>query len=180
MDPIASYRRATDGAVAVMAAVAPEHLGRSTPCSEWSVQDLIDHLTGGTEYLLAGVEGRAPVPVIGSGIEQFRNGVAAVSAALAQPGALERTCPSPLGFEWPIAQAVMGTVMDLVVHTWDLATATGQTVALDPDLVASCIDTFLPHMPEHGRAAGIVGPAVPVADDAPDDVRLLAAMGRRA
>jgi hypothetical protein len=38
---------------------------------------------------------------------------------------------------------------------------------------------FLPQMPERGRAAGLVGPAVPVPDDASPQERLLAAMGRR-
>jgi uncharacterized protein (TIGR03086 family) len=180
MDPIALYRRATLAAADVLEAVRPEQLTAPTPCTEWSVQDLVDHLTAGTSYLLAGMQGRAPEPVSGSDATQFRDGVAAVLQALAEPGALERTCTSPLGFEWPIAQAVMGTVMDVLVHTWDLARATGQAVSLDPELVGFCVSTFLPDMPERGREAGIVGPAVPVAADAPDDVRLLAAMGRRA
>ena len=180
MDPTDLYRRATAAAGDVVDVVQPEQLASPTPCSEWSVQDLIDHLTSGTQYLLAGIEGRAPAPAVGSDATQFRAGAAAVVRALGQPGALERTCLSPLGFEWPIVQAVMGTVMDLVVHTWDVAQATGQTVSLDPDLVAFCVSTFLPDMPERGREAGIVGPAVAVADGAPEHVRLLGAMGRRA
>jgi hypothetical protein len=38
---------------------------------------------------------------------------------------------------------------------------------------------FLPDMPERGRAAGIIGPAVEMGDDASAQDRLLAAMGRR-
>ena len=69
--------------------------------------------------------------------------------------------------------------MDTLIHTWDLAVATGQDRTLDPALVDSCVAMFLPEMPERGRAAGIVGPAVPVPDDASPQERLLAAMGRR-
>lgn len=87
---------------------------------------------------------------------------------------------SPLGFEWPIGQAVMGTIMDTLIHTWDLATAIGLPVVLDAELVGICVEVFLPDMPERGREGGIVGPAVAVADDAPAHVRLLGAMGRRA
>lgn len=68
--------------------------------------------------------------------------------------------------------------MDILVHTWDLATATGQDATLDVDVVDACIALFLPAMPEAGRAAGIIGPAVDIGDDAPPQHRLLAALGR--
>lgn len=94
--------------------------------------------------------------------------------------ALERTSTSPLGTEWSGAEATAGTSMDLLVHTWDLATATGQPVDLDPVVVEACVRMFLPHMPEMGRAAGIVGPAVEVPADASAEQVLLGAMGRSA
>ena len=178
MAPIEMYEQAAQDAFAVASVVTAEQLDWPTPCSEWTVQDLLDHLTGGTQYLLSGIEGREPSPVADSDADTFKHGVQAVSAGLRQPGAMERFCRSPLGFDWPIAQAVMGTVMDLVVHTWDLATAIQQPVTLNPELVGFCVATFLPDMPERGRAAGIVGPATAVADDATADIRLLAAMGR--
>ena len=90
----------------------------------------------------------------------------------------ESTCMSPLGFEWPVGQAVAGTFMDALIHTWDLAQATGQDTALDPTLVDACIALFLPEMPERGREAGIVGSAVEVGPAASPQARLLGAMGR--
>ena len=142
------------------------------------MQDLLDHLTGGTEYLLAALEQRQPALRQGSTAADFETGVAAVLEGLAAPGALDRMCMSPLGFEWPVGQAVAGTFMDVLIHTFDLARATGQDERLDPELVEVCMAMFLPDMPERGRQAGIVGPAVPIGPDAaPQDV-LLAAMGR--
>ena len=47
-------------------------------------------------------------------------------------------------------------LMDILVHSWDLAVATGQPRALDAELVDACVATFPPDMPEHARAAGIV------------------------
>jgi uncharacterized protein (TIGR03086 family) len=88
-------------------------------------------------------------------------------------------CVSPLGFEWSVAEAKAGTFMDQLIHSWDLATATGQDTRLDAELVETCVEMFLPEMPERGRAAGLVGPAVAVAADASPQDRLLAAMGRR-
>jgi uncharacterized protein (TIGR03086 family) len=68
--------------------------------------------------------------------------------------------------------------MDNLVHTWDLATATGQDRHLDDELVEACVAMFLPDMPERGRAGGIVGRAVAVPAGAPAQDRLLGAMGR--
>ncbi len=173
------YRVATGRAIAVAEAVQGEQLGSPTPCAEWTVQQLIDHLVGGTEYLLSAMQGREPAQPSGSTGADYRHGVANVLDALRVPGALERTCIAPLGFEWPVAQAVAGTFMDVLIHTWDLARATGQNDKLDPDLVDACTAMFLPEMPERGRAAGIFGPAVEVGDDATAQDRLLAAAGRR-
>lgn len=50
--------------------------------------------------------------------------------------------------------------MDQLVHTWDLAVATGKERMLDPELVEAVVATFLPHVPDVGRSAGIVGPAI--------------------
>ena len=155
IDPVALYRAATARASAVAAQVRPDQLTDPTPCREWAVQNLLDHLVGGTEYLLAAVEQREPKAPSGADAADFTTGVDAVLAGLEEPGALDRTCMSPLGFEWAVGQAVAGTFMDVLIHTWDLARATGQDATLDEPLVEACIAMFLPDMPERGRAAGV-------------------------
>ena len=179
LDAVALYRAAADRAVAVADAVRPDQLRFPTPCTEWTVQQVIDHLVGGTDYLLSAATGRE----VGqrehaTTAADYRRGVAEVLHAIALPAAMERTCTSPLGFEWPVSQAVAGTFMDVLIHTWDLAHATGQDEKLDPSLVKACSAMFLPDMPERGRAAGIIGPAVEIGEDASPQDRLLAAMGR--
>ena len=173
------YRAATARAVAVAEAVDATQLDSPTPCSEWTVQQLIDHLIGGTEYLLAAVDGREPTPLTRTSSADYRCGVDQVLEALQRPGAMQRTCLSPLGFEWPVSQAVAGTFMDVLIHTWDLARATGQDERLDAGLVEACAAMFLPETPKRGREAGLIGPEVAVGDDASPQDRLLAAMGRR-
>jgi uncharacterized protein (TIGR03086 family) len=140
----------------------------------------MDHVVGGTEYLLASIEERPPVARAGTTVDDLEHGLARVLDALADQSVLTRTCASPLGFEWPIAQAVAGTFMDNLVHTWDLATAIGLSPDLDAELVDACVAMFLPDMPAHGRAAGLVGPEVVVGVDATPTQRLLGAMGRQA
>ena len=178
-NPVMLYRAATDRAVAVVEAVRRDQLGWPTPCSEWTVQQLIDHLVGGTEYLLAATSGRPPADSVGATIGDYRRGVQQVLAAVAQPGVMERICRSPLGFEWPVGQAVAGTFMDVLIQTWDLARATHQDERLDPVLVEACTAMFVPEMPRRGREAGIIGPEVPAGADASAQDRLLAVMGRR-
>jgi uncharacterized protein (TIGR03086 family) len=178
-DRVALYAAASARAVAVAAEVRPDQLGDPTPCSAWSVQDLLDHLVAGTDSLRSAMLGTAPQPRAGTTAAEYRAGVEACVDGLRDPGALTRTCLSPLGFEWSVLDAAGGTFMDVLVHTWDLAVATGQDATLDPALVEACTALFLPEMPERGRAAGIIGPAVEVPAEAPAQDRLLGALGRQ-
>jgi uncharacterized protein (TIGR03086 family) len=179
MDPVMLFSKATARGCDVMVGVSADQLALPTPCAEWSVQDLIDHMVGSTEYLRAALGGREPVPVTGATVNDYQAGRAEVLAGLVEPGALERTCRSPLGFDWTIEQATAGTFMDNLIHTWDLATATDQDPALEAELVEMCIAMFLPDMPERGRAGGLIGAEVMVGADATAQDRLLAAMGRQ-
>jgi uncharacterized protein (TIGR03086 family) len=176
--PVELYREASRRALAVVEGVTPGQWGDPTPCTEWDVRTLVDHLVGGAAYLLAAMRGREPQPVTGASAAGYRALLDEVREAAADPAALARVCMSPLGFEWTAAEAFAGTFMDTLVHTWDVATATGQDATLDAGLVEACSALFLPDMPERGRAAGIVGPAVAVGPDASPQDRLLAAMGR--
>lgn len=178
-DPVELYRRATARAVDVAYGVRPDQLASSTPCSEWTVQDLLDHLVTGTVYLAAALGSDPAGPPTPGTAPDLALGVERCLAQMADPVALAHRSDSPLGFEWSGVEATAGTFMDVLVHTWDLATATGQDAALAPDLVAACTDMFLPGMPDQGRQAGIIGPAIDVAPDASPQDQLLAAMGRQ-
>lgn len=179
--PAQLYRQATTRVVEIARGISPDQLGLTTPCAAWTVQDLLDHLVGGTRYLGAalGAGGADAEPPVGATAENLAAGVAECVERLADPAALEHRSASPLGFEWSGLEATAGTFMDVLIHTWDLATATGQDHGIDPALAEACVAMFLPDMPENGRAAGIVGPAVAVPADAPALDRLLGAMGRQ-
>ena len=82
-DPVDLYRRATARAIDVARRVEPDQLKDPTPCSAWNVQDLLDHMTGGTEYLLAALEQREPAPRQGATAADFEVGVSAVLDGLA-------------------------------------------------------------------------------------------------
>ena len=67
---------------------------------------------------------------------------------------------------------------DILVHTWDLARATGLDETLDPDEVHSLYEGMQP-MDEALRQSGHYGPRVPVPDDADEQTKLIAFTGRR-
>ena len=83
----------------------------------------LTHMIGGTDYLggILGIEPGAARADDGG----YRDAVAQCVEALHAPGALDRRCMSPAGFEWSVAEATAGTAMDQLVHTWDLAVAIG-------------------------------------------------------
>jgi len=175
--PVELFEAATSLTLARLHGVAPDRSTDPTPCAQWDVQALIDHIAGGPAYLLGALG--EPVEVSGADASTYAQLRERCLAALRRPGADAARCVSPLGFEWSVTEAAAGTFMDQLVHTWDLAVATGQDTRLDPRLVEACVAMFLPDMPERGRAAGLIGPAVPVPADASAQVRLLAAMGRQ-
>ena len=177
LEPVELFERAAANAAAMVEGVGPDQRGLATPCSEWDVAALIDHMGGGTTYLLTAL-GRDGAPP-SAGADAYRRQVARCVDALREPGALELRCMSPAGFEWSVGEAAVGTAMDQLVHSWDLAVAIDGDRSLDPELVETVVAMFLPQMPEIGRQAGIVGPEVMVPAGASAQDRLLGAMGRQ-
>ena len=174
MDPIEMFERAASRAAMLARSVDASQSSQATPCSQWDVSALLHHMAGGCDYLLAAVGG-GPSP---TKPWPDQEAVESCVAALREPGALDRRCMSPAGFEWAVAEAAAGTAMDQLIHTWDLAVAIGQDRRMDPELAEAIVEMFLPQMPEIGRQAGFVGPEVAVSAGAPAAHRLLAAMGR--
>jgi uncharacterized protein (TIGR03086 family) len=99
-------------------------------------------------------------------------------AAVAQPGALDRTVHLSFG-DTSGQEYILQLTADLAIHGWDLARATGQDDALDPGAVA----LMLPWTEANAdllAASGMFGSPIDTAPGAPDDVRLLGMLGRRA
>lgn len=176
MDPVVLFERAAGDAATMVGQVRPDQWHAATPCTEWDVEALVTHMSGGFGYLESALGGEASSVALDE--SSYRAAMQQCLTHLREPGTLERRCQSPAGFEWSIAEAVAGTAMDQVVHTWDLAVAIGAGRQLDGDVVEACVAMFLPDMPAIGREAGFVGPEVPVAVGAPAQDVLLGAMGR--
>lgn len=97
--------------------------------------------------------------------------------AVLGPAALARPVSLPWGGEMSLREFVARYPLEIVVHAWDLAQATGQAAVLDPGVVRGALETAR-QFAAAGRAAGLIGPECGVADDAGDLPRLLAIFGR--
>lgn len=124
-------------------AVRPEQWSWSTPCTEWDVRQLVNHMTrGNLNYvrLLAGGTSAEflrlrDVDALGTDpLGAYTRSVRECAEDFAKPGALRRTLDYPLG---PVTgqQALAVRTADSTIHTWDLARAVGVEDTLNTSLV---------------------------------------------
>lgn len=84
----------------------------------------------------------------------------------------------PVACGHPEARFLERYPIEILVHTWDLARATGQAAGLDAGLVRDALGPARQFAPVP-RMSGLIGPECAVAGDADDLTRLLAIFGRR-
>ena len=140
MDALELHGRALDLAAKVVAGVRPEQMMRPTPCPEWDVRAVMNHIVGGNRMFKAFALGEEPPPR-GAGIDLVGNdpaGAYTTTAAASRrawrtDGALERMMTLPIG-TLPGSVVVGMHGFDHYVHAFDIASATGQLDKLDDEL----------------------------------------------
>lgn len=178
-DPFGDFDRAAAAAGGIVDRIGVERFGDPTPCSEWDVRQLLDHLIGGTTHFHALLTGGARAEV--SSAEPavaFREALAALRAEFASADGLTREVGTSFGTQSGATLMHMRTT-EMIVHGWDLAKATGQSTDLDPEVAQRCLDVFRRVRGGNRRADGMFGAPQPVADDAPPADQLAAYAGRR-
>jgi uncharacterized protein (TIGR03086 family) len=158
-----------------------------TPCDEWSVRDLLNHVVGGnimTVKLLDGAtkeEARAAFgeDVLGDDpLGAVRKSNAAASAAM-RAADLSVIVDHP-AMQMPGAQLLNFRTGDLILHSWDLARAIGVDETLDQGPVEYVWEALQPMAPMIGQVGVFgTGPSGDVPADAPLQQRLLDLTGRR-
>lgn len=157
-----------------------------TPCAEWDVRALVNHVVGEAAWTVPLLEGRT-VADVGGDLDGDLLGatpVAAWSTARdAARAAVSRTPPEQtvhLSFgDVAAAEYLRQLTADYVVHSWDLATAIGASDRFEPSLVEAVLAWFEPIEPAY-RAAGAIAERVPLPTEADPQMRLLAMFGRDA
>jgi uncharacterized protein (TIGR03086 family) len=174
------FRRINATFAARIAAVAPDGWSRPAPCSEWVARDVVRHLVDWVPSVIAraGVEFPAAPSVDDDPASAWSAVSDALQGALDDPQtAARRFDVGPPG-EMSVEDAIDRLVTsDVLVHTWDLAVATGQDRAIDESMAAAMYDGMLP-LDDMLRASGHFGARVQIADDADVQSKLIAFTGR--
>jgi uncharacterized protein (TIGR03086 family) len=176
-------RRVIDLTTGVIANIGVDQLSNQTPCAEWAVSDVLDHITNGAAMFAMSV-GPASVPDdlmarVKAGGDYEANWKAATAAAMAsaaQPGALEKTVTLPFG-EMTAGAFLNYVIFDLTTHATDIARATGQSIA-DTALLETALEVGRRTVGPQLRQPGVFDPEQPVPADAPVIDRLQAFAGR--
>jgi uncharacterized protein (TIGR03086 family) len=190
MDSADHMRQSIDLAVATIRDTEPARFGDSSPCVDYAVRDVVNHLAFG--FLLAHRSGaREPWDPSWSGEERTPylvglpeeewaracEGAAAAAARVwAEPSAWEGEAGMG-GAAMPAAAIGSMMTAEFAVHAWDLAVATGRSLDVPDALGAVVLEGVLAMAPA-GRDGGWFGAEVAVPSAAPAFERALAASGR--
>ncbi len=157
-----------------------------TPCSEWDMHQLLNHVVYGTVWVAPILDGKTMAEVgdrydgdlLADGVlAAYDAASGSAQAASRAPGVLERVCHISRG-DMPGAAYLSIMFNDVLIHGWDIAKATGQDTTLDPELVEA---SYALYGPRRGSLAGrAFAKEVGVPDGASLQTRLLAIVGRQA
>jgi uncharacterized protein (TIGR03086 family) len=186
------FRRAADGFQQRIEAV-PAHAWESqSPCPNWTARDVVGHVVNEARRVVATVHNREPEPLHGVAVaamgrlpELAANADLAaawaqvsadMTAAIDDPGCRQVALPTPVG-PLPFADSLEALPEDVLIHTWDLARATGGDERLDPEIVAHVYEHFKP-MDEALRQPWAFGPKVTPPANADLQAEFLCFVGR--
>ena len=185
-NPVELYEGAVQYMRPILAGVMPDQLGGPTPCTEWSVQQLITHNIKTQQRVHSYLTVAAPVDNMSVGeplppegaLAAWEAGVAQLLEAIKGPDFLDRLVSHPRFGEMPGREVIMLPFTDLLIHKWDLAKATNQDVSLDSSLAEACYNGLI-QVIEGRRDPQLFGPGVTVPISASIQDKLLALTGRK-
>ncbi|MBC6450256.1 TIGR03086 family metal-binding protein [Actinokineospora xionganensis] len=180
MDIRALDRRAVEVTGGIIDRLTDEQLDLASPCSEWTVRGVIEHMVGNNHGMLAKLTGQAPPAEVSPAADpraNFRKTAEAFLAAFASDEAQEASFEL-LGVERTGAVAQSVHFADVLVHAWDIASAAGIDLRYDEDLAEAAVKVVSRFPEELWGPGGAFAARLPVAEDASAQDRLLALTGR--
>jgi uncharacterized protein (TIGR03086 family) len=167
-----------------IAAVRPSDLSAPTPCTEWNLRQLLNHMLGALDLHLKAAAG---LPVDRSrsqpDTDRFGGAPAAAFAAVADTGARTWREPGVLDDTWTLPMGpVPGTVLamlhltEVLVHGWDIGRATGENAEIPAELAAPALEFSRRFATDAHRGTAFA--AELSTGDTPGE-RLVAFLGRR-
>lgn len=165
--------------------VRAEHMTMPTPCTEWDVRALLQHMVSGHAWVPPLVAGET-IEQVGNRFEgdllgtqpaaAWRSAAGAACEAFEHEGALERIVNLSYG-DVPARVYAQERLVDVFCHGWDLARAIGADERIPEEIVVACEEALAP-FEGPWRAAGALGPVLETAPDADAQTKLLARLGR--
>jgi uncharacterized protein (TIGR03086 family) len=174
------YARIAAGFSERLRGIADDAWTVASPCTEWTVRDVVGHVVSVHRHVVAGLDASAPPPPATDGdlAAAWTAATAEVVAALGDPARAAapvtgRFAPMPL-------EALIGRLLcsDTIVHTWDVARTTRQDERLDRVGVSYAFTMLLP-ADEAIRGPGSFGPKFEPPPAADEQTRFLCFLGRR-
>jgi uncharacterized protein (TIGR03086 family) len=186
MDELLALHRVNANRFTSLVVQIGDRWGAPTPCDEWSVRDLVNHMVAEQLWVPELLAGRT-VAEIGDKFEgdvlgedpptTWRLAMDAALAAFAEPGVAARSVSLVRG-PTPAHDYLDEMVSDLAVHGWDLARALGVDETIDP----ATVDRMLIEWGDRAELlahSGLFGSPLPTSDADDPQTRLLALFGRR-
>jgi len=162
-----------------LVSIDPEQWSARTPCPDWSVRDLVVHVINTQCRVMTRFDDIVPVEVEPDGdlLTQWQAVSGAVTEAVGDDTRAATVVGGMFG-EQPFESLVGRMVCtDLLVHTWDLARATGQDERLDPGAVSSA-EAFLASIDDNIRVPGGFADKITPSPQADAQTRFLNFAGR--
>ncbi len=173
------YATIAGGFGARVTGVPPDKWSSPSPCTEWTAVDVVAHVVNVHRRVLASLDGSEP-DVAGPGDDlpaRWSEATASMAEALTDADRASTVVGGMFG-DQPF-ESVVGRLLctDTLLHTWDLARASGQDDHLDARAVAKALE-FLGPIDEAIRRPGGFAPKIEPAEDADEQTRLLNFAGR--
>lgn len=167
-------------------AIGSDQWGNATPCTEWSVRDLVNHIVNEDRWTVPLMQG-ATIEEVGDRFDgdllgddpqgAWEMAKKEASNAVQSEGAMDRTVNVSWG-QISSAEYISQLFNDHVIHAWDLARGIGADDTLDPELVEALYEAAKPRAAEFA-GYGVFGTPVEVPADADTQTKLLGIFGRK-
>jgi len=161
--------------------VAPDAWDNPAPCEGWVARDVVRHVVEWMpQFLAAASSARIPdgPSVDDDPVVAWQTLNDGIQALLDDPQMAASEFSHPVAGTHTLQDAISMFILgDVLIHTWDLARAAGVDETLDATEVHQMLVMSEPY-DEMLRASGQYGPRVAVPDDADEQTRLIAFMGR--
>lgn len=179
------FAKAAQSATSCIKHLRPEYLGNATPCSEWDLRALLNHMVYELLWVPEIIRGKTVVEVG----DRFEGDVlrsdpksawqhAADAALVAVHSADEKSVAHLSYGDVPLISYIREIGGDQLIHTWDLAQAMQATLLFEEELSRAVYDDLYPRQAELART-GLYAPAIEPTAEATMQDKLLNLVGRR-